>query len=93
MRTATASPVIETRRLARAVSLEAVLLGSGRYRVTGGSTSHEVDLERDWGAQCDCPDYVWRGNVCKQVLAARLHEGDPGVIRALRVLVSEGSGE
>ena len=78
---------IEPRRLARAVWLDAVRLGPGQFQVTGGSEPHEVQLSGVEGRQCDCPDYLWRHQICKHMLIALLHEGSPDVIEALRLVV------
>ena len=72
-----------------AIFLDAQRVGPGRrYIVDGGASSHAVDLDADSGDRCDCPDYRWRGNLCKHVLIARLHQADAEVILALRELVS-----
>ena len=86
--TAVTATSIDARRLARAVWLEAEKLGPGRYRVSGGSEPHDVNLGTQEGQQCNCPDYLWRGNLCKHVLLVKLLEGDADVVRALRKAVA-----
>ena len=83
---------VDPNRLARAVWLEATRLGAGRYVVSGGRAEHEVDLQAPAGQRCDCLDYLTRGQLCKHLLCARLREGDPAVLGALRLLVPERKG-
>lgn len=62
----------------RAQVMKVEPLGAGRYRVTGGSAPHVVDLN---GAapRCDCDDFAFRGRVrlCKHITAAQLHASAP----------------
>lgn len=78
---------VEPARLERGVSLTAVRVARGRYRVSGGSEEHWVDLATVNQPRCDCGDHLWRERVCKHILAALLREGDPEVIRAVGGLV------
>ena len=78
---------IDPGRLSRAVWLEAVQVGPGRYEVSGGSRSHSVDLNAAQGSQCDCEDHAYRGSLCKHLLTVMLREGDANVIEALRSVV------
>lgn len=80
---------IEAGRLERSLSLAGEPFGDGRYLVAGGSEPHWVDLRSPMYPRCDCGDYLWRDTLCKHILAARLREGDPGVIRALGRLVNQ----
>lgn len=78
---------IEEGRLERCLALVAESLGQGRYRVTGGTEPHWVDLRSRYVPRCDCGDHLWRERVCKHILAALLREGDERVIRELGPLV------
>jgi uncharacterized Zn finger protein len=80
---------LENGRVERGVSLVAVRTGPGRYRVTGGSEAHWVDLATPNHPRCDCGDHLWRDRVCKHIVAALLREGDPDVVQALGGLVRE----
>ena len=55
--------------------LDVTDLGAGRYRVSGGTEPHMVELGAGAG-QCDCPDHAYRGRVrdCKHVAAVRRHQ-------------------
>ncbi len=75
---------VDRTRLARAVHLEAERLPDGRWRITGGSAPHIVDLTAD---TCDCPDHAMRRGVCKHLARARLAEGDADTLRALGELL------
>lgn len=74
-------------RLERALQLHAEHAGPGRYRISGGESTHWVDLYTSGLPRCDCGDHVWRDQVCKHILAALLREGDERVLAALRDLV------
>lgn len=78
-----ASGGVDLDRLERAVALQAGRVGPGRYRVSGGSQHHWVDLASLGHPRCDCGDHLWRDQVCKHILAALLREGDPAVVAAL----------
>lgn len=78
---------VDLSRLERGVNLEVAAVGPGRYRVAGGEEPHWVDLRSPAHPRCDCGDHLWRERVCKHILAALLHEGDPQVIRAVGELV------
>ena len=80
---------IESGRLERSLSLAGEPVGDGRYLVVGGTEPHWVDLRSPMYPRCDCGDYLWRDTICKHILAARLREGDPGVIRAVALLVNQ----
>jgi hypothetical protein len=87
---------IEMRRVERGVQLACEPAGDGRYRVTGGNTTHWVDLISRDHPRCDCGDYLWRDAICKHIIAARLREGDEQVlfhvgalVRSLRKLAEE----
>ena len=78
---------VDLDRLERGVSLHAVRVSGGRYRVTGGSETHWVDLRSSLIPRCDCGDHLWRDRICKHILAALLREGDPRVVSAVGDLV------
>lgn len=84
---------VELARLERSLGLRVVPTGPGRYRVSGGSEPHWVDLYHAAHPRCDCGDHLWREQICKHILAALLREGNEQVLRALGVLVSELRGE
>ena len=78
---------IDHSRLERSLELHGLRIGPGRYRVTGGSGTHWVDLYTTSLPRCDCGDHLWREQLCKHILAALLREGDERVLAALRGLV------
>lgn len=78
---------VDLDRLERGLALHAARVGDGRYRVTGGSGDHWVDLFTAAHPRCDCGDHVWRDRVCKHILAALLREGDERVVGALAAVV------
>jgi hypothetical protein len=82
--------MIEPRRLARALALDAERLPDGRFLVTGGSEPRLVDLAD--ATPCGCPDATMRGVTrCKHVLRAELGVLPDDLIHALRELVGVGS--
>lgn len=74
---------VDLDRLERGVMLGCERVGQGRYRVTGGSQDHWVDLYSTSHPRCDCGDHLWREQICKHILAALLREGNERVVRAL----------
>jgi hypothetical protein len=74
---------IDLERLARSLWLRGERVGNGRYRVTGGSQDHWVDLYTATHPRCDCGDHLWRDRICKHILAALLREGNERVLTAL----------
>ncbi len=74
---------VDLDRLERGLALRAERVGDGRYRVTGGSQDHWVDLFTAAHPRCDCGDHLWREAVCKHILAALLREGDARVVAAV----------
>ena len=78
---------VDLDRLERSLGLRGERVGHGRYRVTGGSQDHWVDLYTLSIPRCDCGDHLWRERVCKHILAALLREGDEMVVGALGTLV------
>ena len=54
--------------LARAAGLTVEQVGPGRFRVTGGSEPHVVDVTYAV-AYCDCPDRRYRHRICKHLSA------------------------
>jgi hypothetical protein len=83
---------VELSRLERCLGLRVIAAGRGRYRVTGGSEPHWVDLYSAAHPRCDCGDHLWREQICKHILAALLREGNEQVLRAMAVLVRELRG-
>ncbi|HEX3157720.1 MAG TPA: SWIM zinc finger family protein [Gemmatimonadaceae bacterium] len=86
---------IDLERLERSLLLDGERVGDGRYRVTGGSQDHWVDLYTTSHPRCDCGDHLWRERICKHILAALLREGNDRVVRALGGLVPRlrGAGQ
>ena len=80
---------VDPARLERGVTLVAVRTEPGRYHISGGADEHWVDLRSPFHPRCDCGDHLWRDQVCKHILVALLHEGDPRVISALGELVRD----
>jgi hypothetical protein len=78
---------IELGRVERGVQLECEPVGDRRYRVTGGDSTHWVDLVSPDHPRCDCGDYLWREVTCKHIIAARLREGDEAVLFKVGALV------
>jgi hypothetical protein len=78
---------IELGRVERGVQLVCEAIGDRRYRVTGGDSTHWVDLVSPDHPRCDCGDYLWREATCKHIIAARLREGDETVLFKVGVLV------
>ena len=77
---------LESTGLARAVHLDVERLADHRYRVTGGSRPHEVDLTRS--PECGCEDATFqKAYACQHLTACMLYEGDRDAIRTLRVWV------
>ena len=78
---------IELGRVERGVQLQCEPVGDRRYRVTGGNSTHWVDLVSPDHPRCDCGDYLWREVTCKHIIAARLREGDEAVLFKVGALV------
>ena len=78
---------LEMGRVERGVQLECESLGNGRFKVTGGASTHWVDLIAPDHPRCDCGDYLWRDKVCKHIIAARLREGDEEALFQVGALV------
>ena len=74
---------VDLDRLERSLQLTGERIGVGRYRVSGGSQTHWVDLYRTAHPRCDCGDHLWREQICKHILAALLREGTDRVVAAL----------
>jgi hypothetical protein len=79
---------VDLGRLERSLGLVAEDAGGGRYRVTGGTEAHWVDLRTPSHPRCDCGDHLWREAICKHILAALLREGNTRVIGAVGELVA-----
>jgi hypothetical protein len=84
---------VDLDRLERGLALRADRVGAGRYRVTGGTQDHWVDLFTAAHPRCDCGDHVWRDQVCKHILAALLREGDARVVGALATVVTRARAQ
>ena len=80
---------LDPARVERGVTLVAVRVDRGRYRVEGGAEPHYVDLRTPNTPRCDCGDHLWRDRVCKHITAALLREGDPEVIAAVGGVVRD----
>ena len=78
---------VDPARLERSLGLRAQPAGRGRYRVSGGTEVHWVDLHHVQHPRCDCGDHLWRERICKHILAALLREGDERVLREVGSLV------
>ena len=78
---------VDLDRLERSLELHASRVGLGRYRVSGGSQDHWVDLFTASVPRCDCGDHLWRERVCKHILAALLREGNERVLHSLPSLI------
>jgi hypothetical protein len=74
---------VDLDRLERSLVLHGERIGHGRYRVSGGSQTHWVDLYSTAHPRCDCGDHLWRERICKHILAALLREGNDRVVAAL----------
>lgn len=74
---------VDLDRLERSLRLRGERVGIGRYRVSGGSHDHWVDLYTTSHPRCDCGDHIWRERICKHILAALLREGNERVVTAL----------
>jgi hypothetical protein len=74
---------VDLDRLERSIELHGERVGNGRYRITGGTQDHWVDLYTASHPRCDCGDHLWRERVCKHILAALLREGNERVLTAL----------
>ena len=83
---------VELSRLERSLGLQVTPTGRGRYRVSGGSEPHWVDLYSAAHPRCDCGDHLWREQICKHILAALLREGNEQVLRAMAALVRQLRG-
>ena len=79
---------IDLDRLERGIGLRSERVGDGRYRITGGSQNHWVDLYSDGHPRCDCGDHLWRERICKHILAALLREGNEHVVTTLPRLLA-----
>lgn len=72
-------------RLLRGSQLAVMRFGPGEYAVQGSHGVRYVNLHAD--PPCDCEDMNYRNaagtGVCKHVAAARLQEGDAGLMASL----------
>ena len=78
---------VDLDRLERSLELRGERVGNGRYRVSGGASTHWVDLYSASTPRCDCGDHLWRERVCKHILAALLREGHERVVSSLGAVV------
>ena len=83
---------VDLDRLERSLDLVGERIGHGRYRVSGGSQTHWVDLYSTAHPRCDCGDHLWRERICKHILAALLREGNDRVVAALGRLLGKWRG-
>ena len=81
---------IDLDRLERSIRLRGERVGDGRYRITGGTHDHWVDLYTTTHPRCDCGDHLWRERICKHILAALLREGNERVVTTLPSLLARG---
>src|SRR5690242_8709074 len=79
---------VDPERLERSLTLHGEQVGYGRYRFTGGSEPHWVDLYTAQYPRCDCADHLWRDTICKHILAALIREGHEHVIGEVGRLVT-----
>ena len=79
---------VDRSRLERSLGLHGERVGNGRYRFTGGSEPHWVDLYTAAFPRCDCADHLWRDAICKHILAALIREGNEMVIGEVGRLVA-----
>jgi SWIM zinc finger len=79
---------VDLERLERSLGLRGERVGDGRYRITGGSQDHWVDLHNVSHPRCDCGDHLWRERICKHILAALLREGNERVLTTLPRLLA-----
>ena len=79
---------VDLDRLERGIGLRAERVDHGRYRITGGTQVHWVDLYTASHPRCDCGDHLWRERICKHILAALLREGNERVLTALPRLLA-----
>jgi hypothetical protein len=79
---------VDLDRLERSLGLRGERVGEGRYRITGGTQDHWVDLHTAAYPRCDCGDHLWRERICKHILAALLREGNERVLTALPRLLA-----
>ena len=82
-----AAGAVDAGRLERSLDLHCLRVAPGRYRVSGGTQTHWVDLYTASLPRCDCGDHLWRERVCKHILAGLLREGNEHVLTALKLLV------
>ena len=74
----------EPARLRRAASLAVKKLGPRQYRVRGQEQEY-YDVSLDTDPACYCIDSQYKGGtiMCKHETAARLHDGDAGLLQSL----------
>ena len=82
---------VDLDRLERSLRLNGERVGDGRYRITGGTQDHWVDLHTTAHPRCDCGDHLWRERICKHILAALLREGNERVVTTLPRLFARAS--
>jgi hypothetical protein len=82
---------IDLDRLERSIGLRGERVGDGRYRITGGTQDHWVDLYSTTHPRCDCGDHLWRERICKHILAALLREGNERVVTTLPRLLARAN--
>jgi helicase len=67
---------VDPYRLRRALELSVESRGAVSWTVEGGLEPHTVQGASPVRLRCDCPDHA-KGQVCKHILAVRLHGRDP----------------
>ena len=67
---------VDPYRLRRALELSVDPRGALSWTAEGGLEPHTVESTPSAGLRCDCPDHA-KGQVCKHILAVRLHGRDP----------------
>ena len=82
---------VDLDRRERSLGLHGERVGHGRYRITGGTQVHWVDLYTASHPRCDCGDHLWRERICKHILAALLREGNERVLTALPRLLARAT--
>jgi len=78
---------VDPYRLRRALELSVTSAGRGRWQVAGGSEPRQVHTDGS-ALLCSCPDFA-KGNVCKHLLAVRLHRKEPELQAVVQQLTQD----